>query len=138
MHREVPKTVQELLRERIASFEQLEILLLLFRRRDQTWTSEAVYKELGIPPSHASDGLDHLVRGNLVDVRVGGASLLFRFNPGTPELERGVAELQQTFAERPVDVLRLLSEFAVQRVRTSAMKMFADAFVIGKRRKSDG
>lgn len=133
--------VNELLRARIESFEQLEVLLLLHRRADEGWTAASVSGELHIGVPVASDALDHLCRGNLLDVRVGKDALVFRFAPGTPELASAVELLVTRHQERRLDVVRMLSAHAMERVRTSAIRLFADAFLIGSasgKGKKDG
>lgn len=131
------------LRERVESFEQLEILLLLHRDQNESWTAANVAAELRLSQGLAGDALDHLCRGNLLDVRVGKDSLVFRYAAGTPELVAAVDRLARAYRERRIDVLRLLSTQAVDRVRTSAIRLFADAFLIGgsktkKEGKKDG
>lgn len=131
------------LRERVESFEQLEILLLLHREQNESWTDATVAAELRLAQGLAADALDHLCRGNLLDVRVGKESLLFRYAAGTPDLMVAVDHLARAYRERRIDVLRLLSTQAVERVRTSAIRLFADAFLIGgsktkKEGKNDG
>ena len=43
--------------------------------------------------------------------------------------------LAQAYASRPIEVLSVLSADALERKRTSAIRMFADAFLIGGRKK---
>jgi hypothetical protein len=48
-----------------------------------------------------------------------------------------VKDLAEAYGARRLEVMRALSKNAVERVRTSAIRMFADAFLIG-RKKKDG
>lgn len=127
--------VATFLREKIESVEQLEILLLLRAQPDRLWTGDSVSTELNIVPSLAGEALEHLCRSNLLDVRVGREHVAFRYAPGTSELDRAVHELVRAHREMRVELMRALSANAVQRVRTSAIRMFADAFLVGSRGK---
>ena len=99
-----------LLRERIGTLERLDVLLLLRRDHEHAWTGEDVARTLSLTLPVAADALDYLCRRSLVDVKVGGEALLFRYDPWTPELERAVAELEGVYAARRLEVLRLLAE----------------------------
>ena len=129
--------VTALLADRIESFEQLETLLLLRQHRDQAWTPKSVGEKLGIAATTAAEALEHLCRKNLLDDRVDGEALRFRYAPATPDLDGAVSALARAYGERRLEVMTLVSANAVARVRTSATRMFADAFLIG-RRKKDG
>jgi hypothetical protein len=105
---DLSQEVKSLLRERIASREQLEILLLVRREPLQSWTPKDVGLRLNMTPAQAGRALEHLCRGSLVDVRVGQRELRFRYSPATPDLERAVTELERVYGERPLDVRRML------------------------------
>lgn len=132
----LPHNVVTLLRERIESFEQLEILLLVHAERQRNWTAETVANALKITVAIATEALDHLCRKSLLDVRVGNAQLLFRFAPATPALDEDVAALAKVSRDRRVDVMSALSSNAVERMRTSTIRLFADAFLIGRGKKN--
>lgn len=132
----LPENVASLLRERIESFEQLEVLLLVRGERERNWTAESVSKILKINVAIAAEALDHLCRKNLLDVRVGNEQLIFRFAPATAALEGDVTALAQVSIDRRVDVMSAMSSNAVQRMRTSTIRLFADAFLIGRGKKS--
>jgi hypothetical protein len=131
--------VLALLRERVESFEQLEVLLLVRRRRDTSWTADGVATQLRIDPRVAEESLDQLCRSNLVDVTVGGQALHFRYDPGNAELEAAVDDLARAYADDTLAVMKTMNANAVERVRTSAMRTFANAFVLGEKdKKKDG
>jgi hypothetical protein len=123
--------VQALLRDRVESFEAIEVLLLLRRCREQAWTPDAVARELSIEPAIAAEALDHLRRGNLLAARADGATMLFNYHPGDASLEAAVQGLARAYDENRLEVIKLMSANAIERVRTSAMKAFADAFLLG-------
>lgn len=135
----ISDAVKALLRDCIESFEQLEILLLLHRMRGDAWTPESLAGELNLAPAAAADALDHLRRWNLTQVRAQGQRLLFRYHAATPSLESTIHALAETYEEHRVEVMKLMNKHAIERVRTSAMRAFADAFFVGGGgKKKDG
>lgn len=133
----VPEQARALLRDCIESFEQLEILLLLRLRPSRSWTPAGLAEEIKASPAIVAEALEHLRRVDLLERTAGEGDVGFRYRPGSVERDRAVQLLAQTYADKRIEIFRLLSENAVQRVRTSAIRMFADAFLIG-RRKKDG
>lgn len=131
----LPEEVQEFLRDRVRSFEDLETLLLLRNHPGETWSAERVASKLNISSAAAQESLDQLGRQNLLDVMVGGQSFLFAYNPGNPALRESVDRLVRAYTENRIEVMKVMSSDAVERVRGS-VKAFADAFLLG--RKKDG
>lgn len=128
------ESVRALLRDRVETFEQLKILLLLRQGADRAWTPESVAKKLNLPLASVGEALDHLCRRNLLDVRVGEQSLVFRYAPGTTDLDRAVTDLAEAQMKNEIEVMKVMSANAVERVRLSALRLFSDAFLIGNRR----
>lgn len=130
--------IRSFLRHHIFSCEQLETLLLVRDRRDDAWTDAAtVGRELAISTRAAEEALDQLCRGNLLDIRVGEHSVIFRYSPGTAELESLVDRLALVYREKRLQIIGLIDRNAVDRVSTAAIRTFADAFLL-RRRKKDG
>ncbi len=126
--------VRALLRDAVGTFEQLETLLLLVREQDRSWTADAVGGRLSVDASLAREALDHLHRVNLL-VRVDVAEPEFRYRPARPELDEAVADLARAYRDQTIAVVKVLNEQAVQRIRSSALRVFADAFLLGKKRR---
>jgi len=137
----IPEDVKGLLRDYIESFEQLEILLLLHRRRDDTWTPDSVASALSMnmDPDDAEAALQDLCRRSLVDVRVDGAEQCYRYRQSAPGLEATIHALSEGYEEHRLEVIKLMNKNAIERVRTSAIRTFADAFFVGGGgKKKDG
>jgi hypothetical protein len=131
--------VKTLLRDCIDSFEQLEILLLLHRRRDDTWAPDSIEGELNLDADAAETALEDLCRWSLIEVRVEGGVRCYRYRPDTPGLEATIHALAKAYEEHRLEVIKLMNKNAIERVRTSAMRAFADAFVVGGGgKKKDG
>lgn len=134
----ISEDAKALLRDHIESFEQLEILLLLHRRRSDTLDSDAVALDLKLDPDIVSESLVHLSRARLA-VRVEGRPRLFRYGPDRPGLDAAVSNLAESYDDNRLEVINLMNTNAIDRVRTSAMRAFANSFLLGGGgKKNDG
>jgi hypothetical protein len=128
--------VKTLLRDCIESFEHLEVLLLLHRKPDDTWTADAVVAAsmLNLAEDIATDALAHLHRWKLIE----GEARRYRYNPSN-RLDATIRALATVYEEDRLEVMRLMNQNAIERVRTSALRAFADAFFVGGGgKKTDG
>lgn len=133
MSDELPEDVRVLLRQHIESFDELESLLLLRQEAGADFSPDAVAARLGVSPDAAAEALRSLVKAGVV---VAGAGGVYRFGAVDAGASATVAKLAEAYRERRVEVMRLLSANAIERLRTAAMRRFADAFLL--RRKNDG
>jgi hypothetical protein len=134
----LPDDVQALLRERIASYEQLALLLLLRARVEQTWTVSSVASELRLPEAIAEEALQFLCGQKLVARVASADGPRFTYNPGSPELAALVEKLAKAYDEKLLDVMRLMTTNAIERLRTNALSTFADAFLLKRGEDEDG
>jgi hypothetical protein len=135
--RDIPSDVMAFLHERLAGLDELEVLLLVRSDASRGWTATEVAQRLGLPGSSGDGALEKLCAAELlvVDGGGGGAERLYVYRPTAPGLDGVVAALAEVYAERRLEVMRILSDSALERIRSAAARTFADAFVIGKRRK---
>jgi len=63
-----------------------------------------------------------------------GLNASWRYSPDSGRLDGAVAGLADLYHRRRFDVIRVLTDFAMQRIRDSAARAFADALVIRKKR----
>jgi hypothetical protein len=121
-------TETELLGFVSASFHSvwsLELLLFLYRRRDQPWRVEDLIRELRASKLVVTDGLNSLIAVGLVGSNPAGE---FQFAPLNPALDRFVAVLADFYRDRPVAVTRAI----FQSPRVDRLKTLADAFRLKK------
>jgi hypothetical protein len=131
----IEATVRALVAERVHGYEQLEALLFLRACPTGDCTPESVAAALRIPVESTTAALEDLVKRGLASARESGPHA-YRFDPATPELRAAVAGLERAYAEQRLAVIKLLSDHAIERLRTGATRAFADSFLIG-RRKND-
>jgi hypothetical protein len=127
----IPEEVRILLHDRIASFEQLLVLLLLHRSNPKRWSTQTIADHLGIP-SGLPEALKALQTAGLVSEKIEGSESMYVYAPGTPDIARTVSDLQQSYQSHSAAIMQLMSENAIARVRRAAYRTFSDAFLIRK------
>lgn len=108
----------------IPAVDAAELLILLHRRRDDTFTPEEAVARLGpgIALSDARRYLDAFAANNLAEVTQGRYK--FRDSPRTPFVET----LAQAFTHRPVTLIRI-----IYALRDTKIQTFADAFKLRRK-----
>jgi DNA-binding IclR family transcriptional regulator len=136
MSEPIPEELVRFLQDRVASLEQLETLLLLRRTRDRVWGLTDVAQRLSMPESSIEPVLVELTRHGMLASHGTGIAKTWQYSPASPELAALIERLAVVYDDRRLEIMRMLSAQAMERIRDSAAKAFADAFVIG--RKKDG
>jgi hypothetical protein len=127
--------VENLLRAHVASYEHLAVLLQVFREPQKQWSIQELSATLRFTSKIVESALTDLCRAALVLPDETEHS--FRY-AATGNMDATVAILAREYADNPVGIVKLLSDGAIQRLRTSALRAFSDAFVIVKRDRDDG
>jgi hypothetical protein len=115
---------RQFLIEHVATYDELEVLLCLLRRRDEELQPSNVARDVGTPEAVCLLALEKLLDRGLAGRSADGKA--FRFAPATDTLERGALALDRAYHSSPVSVIRAMSENAVQRLRSSAARAFPD------------
>ena len=106
----------------ITSLEELEILLLLRKEPNRSWTAEQVFKVTQTNVVSVADRLKNLASSGFLAAE-DSFSAAFRFRPKTPELAERATELERAYT---------LSKYKVVEAIFSAPKgqaqHFADSF----------
>lgn len=127
----IPQDVRAFVTDHIDSVLQLELLLLLQKKRDRDFDAAEVVEELRIDATWASAQLeDFCARGILACVE--GTPRRYRYAPKSPEMDAAITRLDQTYTDRRVSVISLIFSKP-----TDKLKSFSDAFRVRKE-KSDG
>ncbi len=128
---QVSEDVRLLLCMHVHTYEQLEALLLLHGAPGSDWTEEAVARQLGIPGESAAEALRALAAQGVV-VCMQRADVTRCYRGPREDLKAVIAQLAEVYEQNRLEVVRLMSANAIDRMRTAAMRAFADAFVLGK------
>lgn len=118
--------LQRFLFEHVASYEELDVLLLLVRESERSWSAQAVAQALSSTTEDCRVALANLAAGGVLAVDEGSGS--YRYAPATDQVARDVETLERTYREQRAAVAMMMSANAVERVRTSALSTFGEAF----------
>lgn len=135
MNDELGDKTRTLLRDFITSFEMLEIFLLLHANAGRIWSAAEVTERVHIGDDLVARALESLSARHLI---VGSPALPpghFQYAPGNRELADAADQLARDHTERRAAVLSTMSTNAIERLRSGALNAFADAFILGGKRK---
>jgi predicted transcriptional regulator len=126
----VGEAVRVFLHDYIDSFESLEVLLLLRRERTGC-TAEELCRRLKTRAPLIDDALASLVRTHLVNTEQTTLTL-YTYADEDSARDAIVESLESIYRDEPIQIMRLMSTNAIERLRTSTIRAFADAFVVRK------
>ena len=82
-----------------------------------------------VPALAAAAALERLRGTGLIEQSPGDGELAYRYRPDGPFSDT-VDLLVRESHENPVEIIKLMSANAIERIRMSALVVFADAFVL--------
>lgn len=126
----VGEAIRAFLRDYIDSFESLEVLLLL-RRERTACTAEELCRRLKTRAPMIDDALASLVRARLINTDQ-NVLTLYKYADEDSARDAIVASLESVYRDEPIQIMQLMSTNAIERLRTSTIRAFADAFVVRK------
>jgi len=129
----IPTEVRELLHEHVQTFEQLEVLVLLGREPEREWRLEAIASALHLSVEVGSEAIAYLSTTGLLTPAQQPSGDGFICHPPSARVLRS---LVAAYDESRTDLMKLMTKLALDRIRTSALRAFSSAFLLG--RKHDG
>jgi DNA-binding MarR family transcriptional regulator len=129
---ELPEDVLALLRTRLETYEQIEVLQLLHSEPRGDWSPSRLSEHLHIDVPLVETAVNALQSGGLIQCSDPEAGRHSAYSPGHPTLKAAAERLLQEYRERPARIMQLISSYAIERVRTAAARAFADAFILKK------
>ena len=132
---EVDTEVRRLLFEHVTTYEQLEALLLAHARPRQAWTVTAVADALRIDVPNALASLVELVAHRLLVTDANPSAPQYRYAAAGTDMGRAVDQLALAYSGKRLEIIKLMSANAIERMRSSTARAFSDAFIF--RRKKD-
>jgi hypothetical protein len=127
--------LEQFLLDNIESYEELEVILYLCDH-DQALDAETLARELRIPVEGTQSALETLRQRGLVRCTTGSGGS-FRYVPRSSAADDLVKTLLAEYQRDRVHVVGLMTKSAMARLRSAALKTFADCFRLG-RSKKDG
>lgn len=128
--------LRQFLMVHVHSFEDLEVLLLARRRKGQKFDADDAARTLKVDPELTAASLAKLVGAELLTERSGRPTVYEYSAEGV--LADRVEELAKAYDEQRLAVITTIGSNAIVRVKSSAIKTFAEAFLLRKDRKKDG
>ena len=129
--------VEKILSTCVATHEALQTLLRLKSEPHRTWRADDLATALNIEIDLARRTLQSLVDGGMLLTDTSSNPPGYRYAPSSPALAGVAHELQQTWLQQPLEIIRVMNSNAIARTRTKAIRVFADAFILSKGRKDD-
>lgn len=117
----VSSDLERLIRDRLPSIEQIDIVLLLRRNRERAWTAPEVSRELGTPPESTAMRL-FLLASNGIVLFEGSGVPAYRY-AATGGDEPLLDELASIRTKNPEALIGIAEGASIDPVRS-----FADAF----------
>jgi hypothetical protein len=127
--RALPEELQRLVASHVSSFERLEVLALLARRRADVWEADQIATELRLPARLVRGACDGLLSGGILERDPQGR---YRYAPSVPAMAIDCDALCAQYQADPIQIITAISALAFERLRSSAARAFADAFRIRK------
>jgi hypothetical protein len=131
-----PKSLKEMLFETVEGFEELEILIW-FHEHGEGTAADAILlsRETTVSADIAETALAGLAARGILSSSAGQRDQ-FTYTPDA-ERRRAIDHVLSEYRENPLPVMKLMTANAIERVRTGAVRAFADSFRI-KGPKSNG
>jgi len=129
---DLPEDVRLLLRTRIETYEQIEVLRVLHSDAKRGWSCAELGEQLHVAVQFVTAAVDALDSGGFVLRSARETGERVSYSPTSPEIKASAERLLQEYRARPLRIIQLISTYAIERVRTGALRAFADAFVLKK------
>lgn len=126
-----PELVRELAIEILDSFEKLEVLVCLVREA-KPLTADALAAALRMNKAELVEPLAGLARAAVIQAGVSGYEIV----SGGAWADH-VQALAALYTTDRIQVVTIMSEASLRRLRSQANRAFADAFVIRAKKKGD-
>ena len=133
---DIPEDVQVLLREAACTYEALEVIQLLQADPTCSWTAQEASAKLKFPAGPTAHALERLAIAGVLSRQGRAAEPAYAFAPKDQSTAQTLRRLAECYREQRLDIVRLLSAGALERVRSAALHRFADAFHPERRPKS--
>ena len=122
--------LRSFLLEHVEDLEEFEVLLCLYERAgDAGMTLDDVTTTVRFPSATIRSSLERLATRGLITCTALEPAL-YRFDPPGADRE-AFGRVAAAYRENPLEVMRIMTSIAVERVRTAAVQRFADCFRFG-------
>jgi hypothetical protein len=127
----VPTEVVDFLRDHIQTYEQLEVLVRVGRDPRLDHVIASLVMELNLDASAGAAVVSQLSEAGLLTIVPDAAGDRVRCHADAATI---VARLAQVYESDRMELMSQMTQNAIDRVRTSALRTFSSAFVLGRKR----
>jgi hypothetical protein len=132
-HSDIPPDVRSFIHDCIGSAAQLEILLLLFGKRERAWNASEISDELRSEPNLVAGVLTDLMDSGLLSAEAASPqstlTTRYRYNPKKSSVDPVVMSLMQLYKERRHSIMDVIyNKPQTPPPGTGSIQAFADAF----------
>jgi len=120
--------------ENVATYDELEVLLLLHREPERDWTIDATAPALGLQAEACQAALQTLAAHGLLVL--GRRPATFRYAPASQPLDEATERLQRAYTEDRFTIVQIMTTNAMNRVRAAALDRLGGAIQLRDGRKS--
>ena len=117
--------LRQFLFDNVASYDELELLLLLQRQPELDWTVAMAAQELGLLADGCQVALENLAAHGLLVLGVNPVT--FRYSPASTQLGEGAEQLERAYRKDRFVIVQLMTTNAMDRVRAAALQKLRGA-----------
>jgi hypothetical protein len=125
--------MRQFLFDHVATYDELEVLLLLQGQPELDWTIKTAAQELGLLGEACQVALENLAARGLL--ALGGNPTTFRYAPASKELGDAAERLQRAYLKDRFTIVQLMTTNAMDRVRAAALDRLGGALQLRNSRK---
>ena len=125
--------LEQFLLDNIESYEELEVILYL-SDHEMALDAETLARELRVPTAATRAALEALNQRGLVRCTTASGGS-FRYIPRSSEVDELVKALLAEYRRDRMQIIDLMTQNAIFRLRRAAIKTFADCFRLGRSKK---
>jgi DNA-binding IclR family transcriptional regulator len=122
--KELPSEVRDFVIARVHTIESLETLVVLYGARPQPLSIAELEARVQLGAESIRTATEELARSGLVQQNHGG----IHYHPRDAQLDRLASALAAAYKSHRVELLVLISNQALHRVRKGALDTFSEAF----------
>ena len=129
--RRIPLDVAEFLRDQIQTYEQLEIVVRIGRDPAREYVIASLVKDLNMDSATGAAVMDQLSAAGVLTITRDVAGDRVRCQENVEAL---AARLTEVYDSDRIQLISQMTQDALERVRTSALRTFSSAFLLGRKR----
>jgi DNA-binding IclR family transcriptional regulator len=126
--------LRRFLLDHVATYDELEVLLLVQRHPEVDWTAAAAAERVGLPTEASRAALESLVEHDLL-VRHGNPTM-YRYAPASNALAVSAEQVQLAHRRDRFAIVQVMTTNAMDRVRGAAIRRLGEALQLRDSKKN--